>query len=102
MASGIEPDLGEWSPLSITEATMDLFILSSSKGLAEMTRADTSAYQTVQFIHESVPDYLIKDKGLLDLWPDLGEDFESLSHDRLKTMLPDLSPSRYFEMAAIC
>jgi nucleoside phosphorylase len=56
-------------------------VISSSKGLAEIT---TSKQPTVQFIHESVRDFLIKDKGLQDLWPDLGFDWESPSHERLK------------------
>ncbi|RYP48252.1 hypothetical protein DL769_011223 [Monosporascus sp. CRB-8-3] len=60
---------------------MSLFVLSSSKGLAEVTR---SKDQTVQFIHESVPDFLIKDNGLYELWPDLARDFPSISHDQLK------------------
>jgi ankyrin repeat protein len=73
--------LVEWNPEYTTEETMDLFVLSSSKGLAEITR---SKDHTVQFIHESVQDFLIKDNGLYDLWPDLAEDFPSMSHERLK------------------
>ncbi|KAJ5194498.1 Pfs NACHT and ankyrin domain protein [Penicillium cinerascens] len=57
------------------------FVISSSKGLAETTN---SKPPTVQFIHESVRDFLIKDKGLHELWPDLGFDCESLSHEKLK------------------
>ncbi|CAH0047183.1 unnamed protein product [Clonostachys solani] len=57
-------------------------VTSSSKGLAEITKAKQP---TVQFIHESVRDFLLKDKGLNDLWPDLGSDFESQGHDRLKS-----------------
>ncbi|KAH6867707.1 hypothetical protein B0T10DRAFT_325318 [Thelonectria olida] len=56
-------------------------VISSSKGLAEITKAKQP---TVQFIHESVRDFLIKDKGLHELWPELGADWESLSHERLK------------------
>lgn len=56
-------------------------VTSSSKGLAEITR---SKHPTVQFIHESVRDFLIKDKGLQELWPDHGFDLESPSHERLK------------------
>ncbi|GKU10148.1 unnamed protein product, partial [Fusarium langsethiae] len=56
-------------------------VISSSKGLAEITKAK---HPTVQFIHESVRDFLIKDKGLHELWPELGADWESLGHDRLK------------------
>ncbi|RYP43640.1 hypothetical protein DL768_009815 [Monosporascus sp. mg162] len=83
VVSGLEPGQArvEWNPEYITADAMNLFVLSSSKGLAEVTR---SKYHTVQFIHESVRDYLIKDNGLQDLWPDLAEDFPSMSHDRLK------------------
>jgi hypothetical protein len=49
-------------------------IISSSKGLAEITKARNP---TVQFIHESVRDFLIRDKGLYQLWPELGTDWES-------------------------
>ncbi|KAJ4186649.1 hypothetical protein NW759_016930 [Fusarium solani] len=59
----------------------DRCVISSSKGLAEITKAKQP---TVQFIHESVRDFLIKDKGLHELWPELGADWESLSHERLK------------------
>ncbi|KAF3316766.1 hypothetical protein TWF173_001429 [Orbilia oligospora] len=56
-------------------------VTSSSKGLAEITKSNRP---TVQFIHESVRDFLIKDRGLQELWPDHGVDLESLSHERLK------------------
>ncbi|RYP54743.1 hypothetical protein DL768_000567 [Monosporascus sp. mg162] len=83
VVSGLEPKeaMVEWNPEDIPTDAMDLFVLSSSKGLAEVTK---SKDYTVQFIHESVPDFLIKDNGLHDLWPDLTEDFQSMSHDRLK------------------
>ncbi|KAH7117473.1 Pfs, NACHT and ankyrin domain protein [Dactylonectria macrodidyma] len=57
-------------------------VISSSKGLAEITKSKQQP--TVQFIHESVRDFLIKDKGLHELWPDLGFDWEIPSHERLK------------------
>lgn len=66
---------------SIPSAMMDRFVVSSSKGLAEVTK---SKQHTVQFIHESVRDFLIKDNGLQDLWPEFGDGFEKLSHDKLK------------------
>ncbi|KAH6993968.1 hypothetical protein EDB82DRAFT_500346 [Fusarium venenatum] len=59
----------------------DRCVISSSKGLAEITKAKQP---TVQFIHESVRDFLIKDKGLHELWPEIGADWESFGHDRLK------------------
>ncbi|KAK3935221.1 hypothetical protein QBC46DRAFT_462210 [Diplogelasinospora grovesii] len=84
VVSGLDPDpedLAEWDPDHIALDDINRFVLSSSKGLAEITR---SKDRTVQFIHESVRDYLIKDGGLRHLWPELGDDFESWSHDRLK------------------
>ncbi|KAF7539367.1 hypothetical protein G7Z17_g12433 [Cylindrodendrum hubeiense] len=57
-------------------------VISSSKGLAEITKSKQQP--VVQFIHESVRDFLIKDKGLHELWPDLGFDWEIPSHERLK------------------
>ncbi|KAK2029662.1 pfs domain-containing protein, partial [Colletotrichum zoysiae] len=82
IASGLGPDtLGEWDPDDITHEFMDRLIVSSSKGLAETTKSDD---RTVQFIHESVRDFLLKDDGLRTLWPNMGDGFEGRSHDRLK------------------
>ncbi|KAF5704914.1 ankyrin protein 3 [Fusarium mundagurra] len=77
-----------------TEDSEDCFarcVISSSKGLAEITKVKQSR---VQFIHESVRDFLIKDKGLRELWPELGPDWESVGHERLK-----LSCDSYFDLA---
>jgi ankyrin repeat protein len=57
----------------------DRYVIHSSKGLAAVTKSET-----VQFIHESVRDFLIKDKGLHELWPDIGFDRESPGHEKLK------------------
>ncbi|KAI1091145.1 hypothetical protein F5B19DRAFT_285669 [Rostrohypoxylon terebratum] len=79
--SGIEPGaLSAWDRDYITEDIIRKFILSSSKGLAEITKSKTS---TVQFIHESVRDFL-KENELKEIWPDLGKDFQGKSHERLK------------------
>ncbi|KAK8029535.1 hypothetical protein PG993_010826 [Apiospora rasikravindrae] len=56
---------------------------SSSKGLVEVTNAAKKG-STVQFIHESVRDFLIKDRGLQELWPDLGFEWEGPSHESLR------------------
>ena len=80
--SGTEPDdLSLWDPATIPPETMNLFILSSSKGLAEITK---SKHHIVQFIHESVRDFLLKENGLRQLWTDLSTNSVGLSHDRLK------------------
>lgn len=82
VVSGISPaNLAEWNPDYVSLDDMERFVLSSSKGLAEVTRSKS---KTIQFIHESVRDFLIKDNGLCDLWHELGEGLESLSHDQLK------------------
>ncbi|RKL09689.1 hypothetical protein BFJ70_g16644 [Fusarium oxysporum] len=85
LISGLHPDiLTEWDPEETTVHDMKKFILSSSKGLAEITKPKT---HTVQFIHESVRDFLVKENGLRDLRCELrleDKNFESLGHDQLK------------------
>jgi ankyrin repeat protein len=56
------------------------FLLDSSKGLAEITKG---AQPTVQFIHESVRDYLC-DTGFQTLAPGLGKNVPGITHDNLK------------------
>ena len=56
-------------------------ILNSSKGLAEITK---SKIPSVQFIHESVRDFLLKENGLRDIWSEqLGSNFQGESHEQL-------------------
>ncbi|KAK4962654.1 hypothetical protein LTR10_000281 [Elasticomyces elasticus] len=84
MAAGLDPgpeSLTEWNSEQVTTDDMDRYVLSSSKGLAELTK---SKAPTVQFIHESVRDFLIKDDGMHDLWPNLESNLHGLAHDRLK------------------
>jgi len=80
--SGIEPEAAlEWDPDEVTQDVIRLFILDSSKGLAEVT---TSKFKRVQFIHESVRDFLLKENGFSDIWPELGSNLRGQSHERLK------------------
>ncbi|KAK0790679.1 hypothetical protein LTR59_009173 [Friedmanniomyces endolithicus] len=72
-----------WDSEEVTAADMERLVLSSSKGLAELTRSKTAP--TVQFIHESVRDFLLKDNGIVDLWPELDGQLASSSHDTLKS-----------------
>lgn len=60
---------------------ISIFVISSSKGLAEIT---ASQPPKVQFIHESVRDFLIKDKGLFELCPGLEQDWDASSHEVLR------------------
>ncbi|KAH8884938.1 hypothetical protein GQ53DRAFT_616473, partial [Thozetella sp. PMI_491] len=80
--SGVSPEaISTWDPDLNTAATMERFIISSSKGLAEVTR---SRLPTVQFIHESIKDFLLKQDGWKEIWPDFEGSFRGTSHNRLK------------------
>jgi nucleoside phosphorylase/uncharacterized membrane protein len=57
------------------------FVLDSSKGLAELTKGEV---KTVQFIHESVRDYLLNTNRLQRLRVDLSSNFQGTSHETLK------------------
>ncbi|KAL8957358.1 MAG: hypothetical protein Q9193_005344 [Seirophora villosa] len=70
--------LAPWDPEMVTAPDMDKFILSCSKGLAETTKSKS---QTVQFIHESVRDFLLGKNGINKLRSEL--DFGQ-SHERLR------------------
>lgn len=70
-----------WDPAEITPDILKNFILTSSKGLAEVTK---SKQPKVQFIHESVRDFLLKEEGLGKVWNSQADDFEGRSHDQLK------------------
>lgn len=60
--------------------TMKLFILNSSRGLAELTRGKKP---TVQFIHESVRDYL-RETGFRILAPELHSSLLGSTHEYMK------------------
>ncbi|RBA14089.1 hypothetical protein FPRO05_02881 [Fusarium proliferatum] len=79
--SHTECTTSKWDRDEITEATIRNFILSSSKGLAEVIR--TRYNPTVQFIHESVKDLLLKKGGFRDILETSG-DIVAESHDQLK------------------
>jgi hypothetical protein len=70
----------KWDRDEITPDVMERFLLNSSKGLAELTKGRTP---TVQFIYESVRDYLLN-KGFTVIDPGLSDDMVSLSHERLR------------------
>lgn len=79
--SGTEADdLSAWDHEEDTVDIIERFILDCSKGLTEITK---SKIPVVQFIHESVRDFLLKEKGLEILWPDHGVN-TGHSHERLK------------------
>ncbi|KAE8359627.1 hypothetical protein BDV27DRAFT_162459 [Aspergillus caelatus] len=78
--SGIKP-LSAWDPDIITPSVMDRYILDCSKGLVEVTKGKT---QTVQFIHESFNDFLLRENGLREICSDLETNFQEQNHERLK------------------
>ena len=79
--SGEDPrDPSSWD-IDVSIPDMKRFILDASKGLTEVT---TSNNPKCQFIHESVKDFLLKEQGLAKVGPDLGSNFQGLSHERLK------------------
>ncbi|PYI25984.1 hypothetical protein BP00DRAFT_440335 [Aspergillus indologenus CBS 114.80] len=85
--SGQPDDLTDaWDPNDITLEDMERFILATSKGLIETTK---SRHATVQFIHESVRDFLLRGNGIRELWPDKHDRFNALSHERLKMCCQD-------------
>ncbi|KAL3456230.1 hypothetical protein BJX64DRAFT_48158 [Aspergillus heterothallicus] len=57
------------------------YILSRSKGLAEVTVSDIP---TVQFIHESVRDFFLKDRGFVKVWRQMETNVTGRSHERLR------------------
>jgi hypothetical protein len=56
-------------------------VTNSSKGLAEVSKSEQPI---VQFIHESVRDFLVSKRGIEELWPELGFEWETRIHERLK------------------
>jgi hypothetical protein len=84
LVTGLDPtpdNLEAWDSERITKDDVERFVLGASKGLAEIAWAQG---EIVQFIHESVRDFFLKDNGIEKIWPDRHVDFESVSQDRLK------------------
>ncbi|KAI0020841.1 hypothetical protein F4780DRAFT_314222 [Xylariomycetidae sp. FL0641] len=63
-----------------TAAVVDTFILDASKGLTEVTK---SKKPTVQFIHESVREFLAKHFSTSSLWPEYNRNHSGKSHSRI-------------------
>jgi ankyrin repeat protein/nucleoside phosphorylase len=104
VVSGTCPDgLRPWDRDEITLNDMERYVLSSSRGLAEVTTPTPTAVEftrqsetsrepaaatprypaVVRFIHESVREFFLKD-GFRQLWPGLSAgEFERISHERL-------------------
>lgn len=72
--------MGPWDPAHITPDDIRRRIIHSSRGLIEVRQEGN-----VQFIHESVKDFLVRNKRLRILDPDLGSGIISRSHERLRS-----------------
>lgn len=70
---------GFWDQADLDLAAMETFVRSSSKGLAEVTRNKASE---VQFIHESVRDFLLGNYG--NQWSQTSENLEGHGHQILR------------------
>lgn len=78
--SGVESqELGAYDRFVETSEAIQEFITSFSKGLIEVLQN-----QSVQFIHGSVVDFLLRNKRLQRLDPGLEENVNGTSHDRLR------------------
>ena len=75
-----ESSLEPWDRKEISVPDMGRYILSCSKGLTEVIQKT----HTIQFIHESVRDFLLKENGLGKLWPQFEENFPGNSQNKLK------------------
>ncbi|KAI9776736.1 MAG: hypothetical protein M1839_009380 [Geoglossum umbratile] len=79
--AGTEPeDLGPWDRSKVTDQAIKRFITTTSRGLIEVRKGDRGI---VQFIHESVNDFLVRSKRLQTLDLSLCPHVIGASHDRL-------------------
>ena len=85
MLSGQDPlSLTAWDPEEVTLQDMERLVLSSSKGLVEVTQPSKDYEPTLQFIHESVREFLLKPDALVDLWPGFSGISRALTHVQLR------------------
>lgn len=78
LADDKAPDMLAADPEDIVETS----VISTSKGLAEIAKGASGT--VVQFIHESVRDFLIRDEGLYELWPDWAMYWEVFCNETIK------------------
>jgi ankyrin repeat domain-containing protein 50 len=78
--AGTDPDdLGAWDPSQVEFETIKRFITSASRGLVQIV-PDRG---TVQFIHQSVIDFLTRNQRLVKMDPTLAPNAVGASHARL-------------------
>jgi hypothetical protein len=80
--AGTQPeDMGDMNPDNITDEVMDAYILSSSKGLAELT---SSKEPVVQLIHETMREFLLKGDGVQHIQGTLNRSLQGIAHESLR------------------
>lgn len=81
--SGYEPQhLSHCHSNETTDEEVYKYILNNSKGLVESTK---SKHSTIQFIHESVRDFLLKSGGLGEIFPSIKSNVHGQGHEALKS-----------------
>jgi hypothetical protein len=68
-------------PRDVDEESLENFVLTSSKGLAEVTKGYS---KTVQFIHESVREYFLEGHCLQRLRANDKDNFPGYSHQKMR------------------
>lgn len=68
----------------VSEHDIQRFILDSSFGFIDIIGSNDYNHKTVQFIHESVKDFLLKGNGLREVWAYLNSNIQGQSHEDLK------------------
>jgi hypothetical protein len=70
-----------WDKDNITTAVINRYITDRSKGLTEATLSDLP---TVQFIHESVNDYFLRENRLQEVWAEIDDNFCGFIYNMIK------------------
>ena len=83
MLSGLDPRaLTSWNTDHVNHDDMERYVTGSSRGLVEVAK-DRS--RTVQFIHQSVREFLLRTEVLVALWPGFHTIAKGLAHHELRT-----------------
>jgi hypothetical protein len=81
--AGINPsNLGDLDPKDVGDEVMSAFILSSSRGLAELTKSRTPV---VQFIHETIREFFLKGDGVQHIQGTSSHSLLGDAHDSMVT-----------------
>ncbi|KAM0345444.1 hypothetical protein ACHAPU_006371 [Fusarium lateritium] len=98
--TGVDPTASStYDDDDIDEAEIERFILSSSKGLIEVNRS--TSIPLIQFIHESVREFLLDEDQLKEIWPSIKGNLTSRSHERLKDFVVQLLLDNGAEIDAV-